>query len=792
MTEDPDRAERLERLHGRRSRQHGVIPQGPVRASANVCEAAGCLSLGSDGVVDTLAEVIVQRGLTDVAVRRVGCLGLCARGPLVDIPEHGRLFEGVTSPESVAAVADALAQETAARDAPSPFFTRQVKVVLENSGRIDPENIEDYLDHDGYQALTTALTSMQPAEVLDEVVRSGLRGRGGAGYPTGLKWSTVAKAPARTGKYVVCNADEGDPGAFMDRSVLESDPQRVLEGMAIAGYAVGASRGYIYVRAEYPLAIKRLRSAIGQAERHNLLGNGIAESTFSFDVEIRVGAGAFVCGEETALIASVEGRRGTPRPRPPYPAVAGLWAQPTLINNVETFANIAPIIRKGGAWYANIGRPPSTGTKVFALAGRVVNSGLVEVPLGITLGEIVFDIGGGIVDGGRFKAVQTGGPSGGCIPADHLDMPVDYESLAEVGSIMGSGGMIVMDQTSCMVDVAKYFMGFCRDESCGKCVPCRVGTVQLYALLDRICNGEADRGDLDRLENLCRDGHRNEPVRARTQCCQPRVQHPAVLPRRVPCPHRRPNLPGRGVHDRTAGVGPVTVHTLRIDGLDVAGTAGQTILQVARENAIDIPTLCHLDGLSDVGACRLCCVEVAGAKRPVAACVTEVTDGMEVVTRSARLDDHRRTIIEMLFVERNHVCSVCVANNNCELQAHAQALGLTHLELFGLDPLVGVDASHDRFVIDHNRCILCTRCVRVCAEIEGAHTWDVMGRGADARVVTDLGSPWGESTTCTDCGKCVQVCPTGALFEKGRSIAEAKSSRPFIPFQRLVDEPQPP
>jgi bidirectional [NiFe] hydrogenase diaphorase subunit len=501
VTDHPDRAERLERLHDRRSRHHGVIPEGAARVSANVCEAAGCLSLGADGIVDTLTDHVVQRGLTDVAVRRVGCLGLCARGPLVDVPEHGRLFERVSS-ASVDALADALATEPAARDAPLPFFTRQVKVVLENSGHIDPENLDDYLANNGYQALTTAVTTMQPGEVLDEVVRSGLRGRGGAGYPTGLKWSTVAKAPGRAGKYVVCNADEGDPGAFMDRSVLESDPQRVLEGMAIAGYAVGADHGYVYIRAEYPLAVKRLRSAIGQAERANFLGAGIVESRFSFHVEIRVGAGAFVCGEETALIASLEGRRGSPRPRPPYPAEAGLWHRPTLINNVETFANVAPIIRNGGAWYAGIGRPPSTGTKVFALAGRVVNSGLVEVPLGTTLGEIVFDIGGGIVDGGTFKAVQTGGPSGGCIPADHLDMAVDYESLAEVGSIMGSGGMIVMDNTSCMVDVAKYFMGFCRDESCGKCVPCRVGTVQLHALLERICHGEADHSDLARLQNL--------------------------------------------------------------------------------------------------------------------------------------------------------------------------------------------------------------------------------------------------------------------------------------------------
>jgi bidirectional [NiFe] hydrogenase diaphorase subunit len=501
------RADRLERLHGRRSRTHGIIPDGVARTSANVCEAAGCLSLGSDAVVDALTQLVSERGLADVAVRRVGCLGLCARGPLVEIPEHGRLFEAASSPQTIAAIADSLSQTEATPDQQQPFFSRQTKVVLENSGRIDPESIDDYVARDGYAALTKALTTMTPGDVIDEVVRSGLRGRGGAGYPTGLKWSTVAKAvPARNGggepKYVVCNADEGDPGAFMDRTVLESDPQRVLEGMALAGYAVGARRGFIYVRAEYPLAIRRLRSAIGQAERAGYLGAGIIESPFEFHLEIRVGAGAFVCGEETALIASIEGKRGTPRPRPPYPAVSGLWQHPTLINNVETYASIAPIIRNGGAWYAGIGRAPSTGTKVFALAGRVVNSGVVEVPLGMSLRDIVFEIGGGILDGGTFKAVQTGGPSGGCIPADHLDMPVDYESLAAVGSIMGSGGMIVMDQTSCMVDVAKYFMAFCRDESCGKCVPCRVGTVQMHLLLERICRGDANRGDLDRLENL--------------------------------------------------------------------------------------------------------------------------------------------------------------------------------------------------------------------------------------------------------------------------------------------------
>jgi bidirectional [NiFe] hydrogenase diaphorase subunit len=342
---------------------------------------------------------------------------------------------------------------------------------------------------------------MTPAEVRDEITRSGLRGRGGAGYPTGLKWNTVAKAEG-SHRYVICNADEGDPGAFMDRSVLESDPYRVIEGMAIAAYAVGASEGYVYCRAEYPLAVSRLRKAIRAAGRAGFLGAHILDSELGFEVDVRLGAGAFVCGEETALIASVQGGRGTPTTRPPYPAVSGLWHQPTLINNVETFANIAPIIRNGGAWFAGIGTPTSKGTKVFALAGRVVNTGLIEVQMGTTLREIVFDIGGGILDGRAFKAVQTGGPSGGCIPAEFLDMAVDYESLVEVGSFMGSGGMIVMDETSCMVDVARYFMDFCREESCGKCVPCRVGTTQLWTLLDRITHGEATMDDLDQMERL--------------------------------------------------------------------------------------------------------------------------------------------------------------------------------------------------------------------------------------------------------------------------------------------------
>jgi len=489
----------------RRRRQEPLIPDGPVRASADVCQAAGCLSMQSDAVFESLCERVTACGLTDVAVRRVGCLGLCAAGPLVAVPERERLFDHVTAGDdaSLDAVVTALSGGEGGRPiASDPFFSHQVKVVLEHCGRIDPERVEDYVAAGGYEALTKAVTGMTPAEVLAEVTHSGLRGRGGAGYPTGLKWTTVAKADSADGKYVVCNGDEGDPGAFMDRSVLESSPQQVLEGMAIAGYAVGASHGYVYVRAEYPLAVKRLTTAIRQAERAGLLGQRVADSSFSFEVQLRIGAGAFVCGEETALIASIEGGRGTPRPRPPYPAASGLWGKPTLINNVETFSSVAAIINRGAAWYQAIGTGRSRGTKVFALAGSVVNTGLIEVPLGLSLREIVFDIGGGLPGGGRFKAVQTGGPSGGCMPEELLDMPVSYESLAEAGSIMGSGGMIVMDQGTCMVDVAKFFMDFCREESCGKCVPCRVGTTQMHGLLDRITRGLASREDLAELEDL--------------------------------------------------------------------------------------------------------------------------------------------------------------------------------------------------------------------------------------------------------------------------------------------------
>jgi len=469
----------------------------------NVCTAAGCLSLRSDALKAALEDEVKKSG-AQCRVRGVGCMGLCSQGPLVAEEPAGVMYSKATPAEAAEIVANS--GGTVARklvcSKEQPFFRRQSFLVLENSGKIDPEKIDEYIAVGGYDALVTALTEKQPNEIIQEVSKSGLRGRGGAGYPTGLKWGTVAKTMGAS-KYVICNADEGDPGAFMDRSVLESDPHRVLEGMIIAGYAVGASRGYIYVRAEYPLAVKRLGIAIREARKLGLLGSQICNTKFNFDLEVRIGGGAFVCGEETALIASIEGRRGAPRPRPPYPAQSGLWDMPTLINNVETYACIPLVLRKGGEWFANIGTKKSKGTKVFALTGKVRNVGLIEVPMGVTLRQIIFEIGGGVPEGRKFKAVQTGGPSGGCIPEQFLDLPVDYESLKEVGSIMGSGGMIVMDDSACMVNVARYFMEFCMSESCGKCIPCRSGTAQMYELLSRVTGGTATMRDLELLEELC-------------------------------------------------------------------------------------------------------------------------------------------------------------------------------------------------------------------------------------------------------------------------------------------------
>jgi bidirectional [NiFe] hydrogenase diaphorase subunit len=478
---------------------------GGKKTIIRCCMAASCMSSRSEAVKAGLEKAVKDAGLSDqVEVRGVGCMRLCCQGPLVGVEPGNILYQKVEPEDAASLVASTQGAPTDVErgDPEQPFFKKQLSIVLSNSGVVDPERIESYIGADGYKALHSVLFEMTPKELIDHIIASGLRGRGGAGYPTGLKWATVAKTPSAQ-KYVVCNGDEGDPGAFMDRSVLESDPHSVLEGMAIAGYAVGANQGFIYVRAEYPLAIKRLQIAIRQARQIGLIGSGIFESPFHFTVDIRIGAGAYVCGEETALMASIEGKRGTPRPRPPFPAESGLWNSPTLINNVETFANIAPIVRKGADWYASIGTAKSKGTKVFALAGKIENTGLIEVPMGTTLRQIVEEMGGGAPGGASIKAVQTGGPSGGCIPANELDTPVDYESLTRLGSIMGSGGMIVMDESTRMPEVARYFMEFCMDESCGKCIPCRAGTAQMHHLLDRIVKRQGTARDLATLEELC-------------------------------------------------------------------------------------------------------------------------------------------------------------------------------------------------------------------------------------------------------------------------------------------------
>jgi NADP-reducing hydrogenase subunit HndC len=488
-----------------------------IRSQVLVCAGAGCISSNCKAVQSALLDELKILGIEDeIKVVETGCMGPCDLGPIMVVypegifycklvPEDAReiarehLLKGRIVPRLLYHVPGT--GEVSQEKDEIGFFEGQTRIVLRNTGLINPDIIEEYIGRNGYVALGTVLSKMKPDEVIDVIKKSGLRGRGGGGFPTGLKWEFAAKASGSP-KYVVCNADEGDPGAFMDRSVLEGDPHSIIEAMVIAGYAIGSNQGYVYVRAEYPLAIQRLGYAIEKAREFGLLGKDIFGSGFDFDMEIRIGAGAFVCGEETALLASIEGKRGEPKPKPPYPANEGLWGKPTLINNVETFANIPPIIEKGWEWFASIGTEKSKGTKVFALAGNVATSGLVEVPMGTTLGTIVFGLGGGIPKGKAFKAAQTGGPSGGCLTTQHLDLPMDYESLTAAGSMMGSGGLIVMDEDACMVDVAKYFLDFTVDESCGKCPPCRIGTKRMYEILSRITEGKGEEGDLEKLETL--------------------------------------------------------------------------------------------------------------------------------------------------------------------------------------------------------------------------------------------------------------------------------------------------
>ena len=491
-----------------------------ARGHVLVCGGTGCTSSGSEQIIKEMEAQLKANGLErEIQVVKTGCFGLCALGPIMIVYPEGAFYSRVTVEDVKEIVEEHLLKgrivkrllydETIQEGTDEvkslnevKFYQKQLRIALRNCGVINPENIDEYIAFDGYKALGKVLTEMTPEQVINEIKESGLRGRGGGGFPTGMKWQFTAASSGENGKYVACNADEGDPGAFMDRSILEGDPHSVIEAMAIAGYAVGADQGYIYIRAEYPIAVQRLQIAIDQAKEYGLLGENIFDSGFNFNLEIRLGAGAFVCGEETALMNSIEGMRGEPRPRPPFPAVKGLWEKPTLLNNVETYANICQIILNGAEWFKGIGTEKSKGTKVFALGGKINNTGLVEVPMGTTLREIVEEVGGGIPNGKKFKAAQTGGPSGGCIPAHLIDTPIDYDSLMAIGSMMGSGGLIVMDEDNCMVDIAKFFLEFTVDESCGKCTPCRIGTKRLYEILDKITKGQGTMEDLDRLEEL--------------------------------------------------------------------------------------------------------------------------------------------------------------------------------------------------------------------------------------------------------------------------------------------------
>ena len=490
------------------------------RSHVLICGGTGCTSSGGAKLIDEFEAQLKAAGLeNEVKVVKTGCFGLCALGPVVVVYPEGAFYSRVQKEDVQEIVTEHLlkgrivkrlvydetiqeGEDTIKSLNEVDFYKKQMRIALRNCGVINPENVEEYIAFDGYKALATVLTEMTPQEVIQVIKDSGLRGRGGGGFPTGLKWDFASKS-VNEQKYVCCNADEGDPGAFMDRSILEGDPHSVLEAMAIAGYAIGANQGYIYIRAEYPIAVQRLQIAIDQAKEYGLLGENIFGSDFSFDIGLRLGAGAFVCGEETALMTSIEGHRGEPRPRPPFPAVKGLWGKPTILNNVETYANIPVIINKGAEWFNTIGTEKSKGTKVFALGGKINNTGLVEIPMGTTLREIVEEIGGGVPNGKAFKAAQTGGPSGGCIPASLIDTPIDYDSLISIGSMMGSGGLIVMDEDNCMVDIAKFFLEFTVDESCGKCTPCRIGTKRLLEILEKITKGNGTLEDLDRLELLC-------------------------------------------------------------------------------------------------------------------------------------------------------------------------------------------------------------------------------------------------------------------------------------------------
>ena len=789
----------------RRSAREGM------KCRISVCSGLGCESVGAEGVLARIREHMKAEGLLGSSeVYPTCCRGLCQRGPIVeaewtlDGQKHRHLYLDVNAEK-----ADRIALSHAREGRPpselpnhsqDPFFTKQTRIVLANAGEIDPEDIESCIARGAYAALEKALTEMQPAAVTSEITQSGLRGRGGAGYPTGLKWSTVAKEQG-VKKYVVCNGDEGDPGAFMDRRVLESDPHRGAGGHGHRRLRRGREQGYVYVRAEYPLAIKRLRAAIQQAERLGLLGKPHLRH------RIQLPGGGPHRRRRLRLRRGDRphrlhrGERGARRGRGlPTRRTSGLWGTPTLINNVETFANVPSIVRNGRRLVRRHRHRQDQGHQGF----RARRPDQEHRPHRGAHGH--HPARDHLRDrrrhprGAAFKAAQTGGPSGGCIPAQFLDMPVDYESLQQVGTIMGSGGLIVMDETSCMVDVAKFFMEFCRRSPAASASPAACGTVQMHGLLERITRGEGEvrgprsaggAGATWSEASLCGLGQ-TAPNPVVSTLRYFRDEYLAHID--------GPPLPGRGLRpagkakkaalarsERSADGDRQDAHC--IDGKPVSAGQDQTLLDVARENGIEIPTLCHLDGLSDVGACRLCLVEVEGSAKLLPACATKATrrhEGRTPTPNGCAATAGRSWSCSSPSATTSARSASPTATANCRTWRSRWAWTTSASRT--CTPQCELDATHPRFVLDHNRCILCTRCVRVCDEIEGAHTWDVTGRGIHARVITDLGQPWGKSDTCTSCGKCVQVCPTGALFEKEQIAAGSASTGTSSPTSRNARE----
>ncbi|KAI4453948.1 nadh-quinone oxidoreductase subunit f [Holotrichia oblita] len=729
------------------------------RAHILICGGTGCTSGSSLKIQEELKSQLKANKLEkEVQVVLTGCFGLCAKGPIVVIYPEGSFYEKVKVADVREIVEEHILKGHVVdrllhRDAgsnqvhtsinTSKFYKSQRRIVLKNCGLIDPENIDEYLAQDGYLAYEKCVKEMTPDQVIELVTASGLRGRGGGGYPAGKKW-LATKIVKSDQKFVVCNADEGDPGAFMDRSVLEGDPHCVIEAMMIAGYCVGATMGYVYIRAEYPIAVNRLQIAINQAREYGILGKNAMGLGHAFDIELRLGAGAFVCGEATALIASVEGHRGEPKQKPPHLAEDGLWNKPTVLNNVETFANIPPIILKGVNWFKSMGSEKSPGTKVFALGGKIENTGLVEIPMGTTLRTIIEDIGGGCPNGKKFKAAQTGGPSGGCIPASLIDTPIDYDNLTAVGSMMGSGGLIVMDEDNCMVDIAKFFLEFTVDESCGKCTPCRIGNKRMYEILEKITNGQGTMDDLNTLEELSRY-IKNNSLCGLGQCAPNPVMSTLKYFRDEYVAH---------VKDKKCPAG-VCKAMLNYFVIPEKCIGCGLCKRACPANA----------GICNDGSCRVCVVEVKGSKNLVTSCFATVKEGMEVFTNTPSVIKSRKMTIELLMSSHNQNCLSCVRSGDCELQRLSYYYDCDSSKYAGAKEKYELENSNAYLVRDNNKCVLCRRCVAMCNKVQGIGVIGANARGFKTNISCAFEKDLND-TPCVACGQCITVCPVGALHER--------------------------